>query len=152
MTLQYRNLSSASSVCVPLAFFSSRAWSLAAFACTVLMANADAAAEICPSLAAWRSNRRRRSISCCSSRSPVEPGTISEIFVSAFSATSAAVYAASVCCFFLFPVGTSISRDCVRVSAACIALAMWFFWFSATDSAVMTAASAARRVCSRRRR
>ena len=34
----------------------------------------------------------------------MEPGTISEIFVSAFSATSAAVYAASVCCFFLFPV------------------------------------------------
>jgi hypothetical protein len=57
-----------------LAFFSLSAWSLAAFACTVLMAIADAAAEICPSLAAWRSNRRRRSISCCSSRSPVEPG------------------------------------------------------------------------------
>ena len=133
-------------------FFSFSACNRAALECTVAMANAEAAAEICPKRAACLSNRLLRSISCCSSKSPVDPGTISAIFVNAWSATSAAVYAASVCCFFFLPCGTSISIVSVRVSAARITLAMCAFWFSATDSAVITAASAARRVCSSWRR
>ena len=77
------NRSSWSSVCAAFEFFSFSACKRAALECTVAIANADAAAEICPNRAACLSKRFFRSISCCSSKSPVEPGTISAIFVNA---------------------------------------------------------------------